>query len=45
MVSVLREFVNGQWFLYLGKNQGATVKNGMDMLALQAEKSWEIWNS
>lgn len=32
-------------FLNLGKNQGATVKNGMDMLALQAEKSWEIWNS
>lgn len=32
-------------FLNLGKNQGATIKNGMDMLALQAEKSWEIWNS
>ncbi|MCS6916955.1 MAG: shikimate dehydrogenase [Chitinophagales bacterium] len=24
---------------------GATVTNGWDMLVLQAEKSWEIWNS
>ncbi len=24
---------------------GATVKNGMDMLRLQALMSWEIWNS
>lgn len=32
-------------FLRLGKEQGATVKNGLTMLELQAEKSWEIWNS
>lgn len=32
-------------FLKLGKEQGATIKNGLQMLALQAEKSWEIWNS
>jgi shikimate dehydrogenase len=31
-------------FLHLGKERGATVKNGMDMLYLQAEKGWEIWN-
>ncbi|WP_010135362.1 shikimate dehydrogenase family protein [Ochrovirga pacifica] len=32
-------------FLRLGKEQGATIKNGLQMLELQAEKSWEIWNS
>jgi shikimate dehydrogenase len=32
-------------FLKLGKSNGATVKNGYEMLELQAEKSWEIWNS
>ncbi len=32
-------------FLSLGKAQGALVKNGMEMLLLQAEVSWEIWNS
>jgi shikimate dehydrogenase len=32
-------------FLIKGKAKGATVKNGMEMLHLQAEKSWEIWTS
>ncbi|MBX2845558.1 MAG: shikimate dehydrogenase [Saprospiraceae bacterium] len=32
-------------FLTAGKNQGAAIKNGLQMLELQAEKSWEIWNS
>lgn len=32
-------------FLKKGKEQGCTVKNGEEMLKLQAEKSWEIWNS
>lgn len=32
-------------FMKRGKAQGATVKNGLEMLHLQAEKSWEIWNS
>lgn len=32
-------------FLKSGKKQGATIKNGFQMLELQAEKSWEIWNS
>ncbi len=32
-------------FLKEGKKQGATIKNGLEMLELQAEKSWEIWNS
>jgi shikimate dehydrogenase len=31
-------------FLKKGMEQGATVKNGMDMLELQAEESWRIWN-
>ncbi len=31
-------------FLKLGKQQGAIIKNGLEMLELQAEKSWEIWN-
>ena len=30
-------------FLKKGKEQGATVKNGLEMLYLQAEKSWNIW--
>lgn len=32
-------------FLSLGKSRGATVKNGLEMLHLQAEASWEIWSS
>ena len=32
-------------FLQEGKKRGATIKNGLEMLELQAEKSWEIWNS
>ena len=32
-------------FLKKCKTQGAVVINGYNMLKLQAEKSWEIWNS
>lgn len=32
-------------FLKKGKHQGAITLNGLQMLKLQAEKSWEIWNS
>lgn len=32
-------------FLRKGKEKGAAIKNGYEMLELQAEKSWEIWNS
>lgn len=32
-------------FLQQGKEKGATIKNGLEMLQLQAEKSWQIWNS
>jgi shikimate dehydrogenase len=32
-------------FLTRGKNMGATIKNGLQMLHLQADKSWKIWNS
>lgn len=31
-------------FLRLGAERGATVKNGLEMLLLQAFVSWEIWN-
>lgn len=32
-------------FLKKGKEKGATIKNGYEMLVLQAEKNWEIWKS
>ena len=32
-------------FLRLGKEQGAAVENGYEMLVLQAEENWKIWNS
>lgn len=32
-------------FLQLGSAQGAIVKNGYDMLTIQAEENWKIWNS
>lgn len=32
-------------FLKEGELRGATICNGLRMLQLQAEKSWEIWNS
>jgi shikimate dehydrogenase len=31
-------------FLQKGKEAGATTVNGLEMLHLQAEKAWEIWN-
>ena len=31
-------------FLEEGKRRGAAVKNGLNMLKLQAEASWNIWN-
>jgi shikimate dehydrogenase len=32
-------------FLKKGSEKGATICNGSQMLELQAEKAWEIWNS
>jgi shikimate dehydrogenase len=32
-------------FLALGKANGAMIKNGQDMLTIQAEENWKIWNS
>jgi len=32
-------------FMIRGKKQGSQIKNGLEMLELQAEKSWEIWNT
>ncbi len=32
-------------FLELGRKCGSWYKNGLEMLYLQAEKSWHIWNS
>ncbi len=31
-------------FLDEAEKKGATIKNGYEMLVLQAEKAWEIWN-
>ena len=31
-------------FLKRGRAQGAQVKNGLEMLKIQAEESWKIWN-
>ncbi len=31
-------------FMQLGRERGAAVMNGHEMLVLQAEKAWEIWN-
>lgn len=31
-------------FLSLGEQQGATIENGYEMLVLQAEENWKIWN-
>lgn len=32
-------------FMKMGKKQKAKTKNGLEMLELQAEKSWDIWTS
>ena len=32
-------------FLIKAEEKGARIKNGLEMLELQAEKSWEIWQS
>ena len=32
-------------FLKKGKEKGAAIKNGLEMLQLQAEEAWKIWNS
>ena len=31
-------------FLQKGEERGATIQNGADMLVIQAEESWNIWN-
>ncbi|HVX48779.1 MAG TPA: shikimate dehydrogenase [Chitinophagaceae bacterium] len=31
-------------FLQFGRDKGATIQNGYDMLVLQAEENWKIWN-
>ena len=31
-------------FMAKGKEAGAQVKNGFEMLCLQAEAAWDIWN-
>jgi shikimate dehydrogenase len=32
-------------FLQHGENKGAAIKNGYDMLEIQADESWAIWNN
>ena len=31
-------------FLTYGKKRNAKIKNGLEMLEIQAEESWKIWN-
>lgn len=31
-------------FLRMGEERGAVIKNGYDMLEIQADESWKIWN-
>jgi shikimate dehydrogenase len=31
-------------FLRKGKEQGSMTMNGLNMLKLQADKAWQIWN-
>jgi shikimate dehydrogenase len=31
-------------FLFESERRGATILNGMEMLIIQAEESWRIWN-
>ncbi|MEJ7673248.1 MAG: hypothetical protein WKF59_11160 [Chitinophagaceae bacterium] len=32
-------------FLQKGEQMGAIIQNGYEMLVLQAEESWKIWNA
>ena len=32
-------------FLKKGEERGATIQNGYDMLVIQAEENWKLWNS
>lgn len=32
-------------FLKKGRERGALVKNGMEMLEIQAEANWRLWNN
>jgi shikimate dehydrogenase len=32
-------------FLQKGEERGASIANGYEMLVLQAEESWRIWNT
>ena len=32
-------------FMYRGQQQGARIKNGLQMLYLQADYSWKLWNT
>lgn len=36
---------NETMFLQKGAAQGATIQNGLEMLHIQAEESWNIWNA
>jgi shikimate dehydrogenase len=31
-------------FLQRGEGRGAAIENGYEMLVIQAEESWKIWN-
>jgi shikimate dehydrogenase len=36
---------NNSLFLQEGQKVGAVTKNGLDMLFIQAEENWKIWNA
>ena len=38
-------FLKGCKFLKESKKNNATIINGMQMLEIQAEESWKIWNT
>ena len=42
-IAIPEPMINAPQFLKEGKQRGAQTKNGLEMLYLQAEKSWEIW--
>ena len=42
--SILKRSISITLFMKKGEAQGAVVKNGLEMLLLQAFAAWEIWN-
>ena len=43
--ALTREIIDTEQALKKAQEQGAVIKNGLEMLLLQAFAAWEIWNS